>query len=227
MCSGGPAKSCGTRREWLMSRERRAGGRRTTVFTLDRAIPDRPSSSLFELTAVPAARERLRMGGEKSPTAGRPCGLTPGGSHSPPFWGVRSGRHSRPIDNDLSIGATNARSDSVALVEAKAWAWLAKSLAFARGGCAVSAVEQYGHARFFEATKIEIRRGANHARPLSPRRGRESLFLHLGGQGPRSAWKRQERGAGCLPWGNTGHRPPKSSEFTMGGGRDARDTLTP
>ena len=56
----------------------RTGGRRTAVLTLDRAIPDRPSSSLFELTAVPAARERLRMGGQKWPTRGRACGLTPG-----------------------------------------------------------------------------------------------------------------------------------------------------
>ena len=34
----------------------RTGGRRTAVLTLDRAIPDRPSSSLFELTPVSLAR---------------------------------------------------------------------------------------------------------------------------------------------------------------------------
>jgi len=52
----------------------RTGGRRTAVLTLDRAIPDRPSSSLFELTAVPAARERLRMGLAKARTRGRALG---------------------------------------------------------------------------------------------------------------------------------------------------------
>ena len=74
----------------------RRGGRMIAYTKTDRAIlrppvfhPRRPNrqsrvrlrvvgGEKFELTAVPAARERLRMGLAKARTRGRACGLTPG-----------------------------------------------------------------------------------------------------------------------------------------------------
>ena len=48
------------------------GRSKDRIYTLDRAILRPPVFHLYVLTAVPAARERLRMGGQKWPTAGRP-----------------------------------------------------------------------------------------------------------------------------------------------------------
>ena len=100
---------------------------------------------------------------------------SPVGSHSLPSWGgVRSGRRSRPIDNDLSIGATNARSESGGPVGAKAWAWLAKSVAFARGGARCSPSSNTGHRPgSLKSRRSRIWSGADHARLSPPWRGRK------------------------------------------------------
>ena len=93
----------------------RRGGRRTAYTNQTERSPDRPSSSLFELTAVPAARERLRMGGQKWPTAGRPCGFRPKAPTLHPCGG-----------------------------ESKSLGLACQVLSFCKRGVAMSAIKQYG-----------------------------------------------------------------------------------
>ena len=61
-------------------------------YKLDRAILRPPVFQFYVLTAVPAARERLRMGGQKWPTAGRPFRGPPATS---PARSLRAGQMAR------------------------------------------------------------------------------------------------------------------------------------
>ena len=106
----------------------RAGGRRTAVLTLDRAIPDRPSS-IYSAHASLAGARRLRVRGQKWPTAGRPCGLRPRAPTLHPCGG---------------------ESKSLGLAKAK-------PLAFARGGRDVGHQQNGLTPGFFEVAGFRLK----------------------------------------------------------------------